>query len=602
MYKPRTNRNHMAGRNNAAEGINRISRRIILRQLWDFYEDDDHIQEQDSDLDDDSSSDSLAESTNTDDECLLASPEANLGELWEWLDSEGDKECARIDRSSEYVHCEGDAGRPNTLDHGLNTAVLERIRQGKGPRRAKFEDLLAPLRLDIDAKPRKNKKIHKQTYGDMKGVLVDWNKHVADPGDDLKARDALLAAMRGRISFLKKIAVHRSTADAYDDTSGKLVHAIHVYRPETAAFHTKDPSDLLIIILAHIGFIKPDIDDELKHLIFHALVMERNYNARKFNRNFIRGQEKKILGAKQSGDQQAVKKYEGRLRDWEYGLFLKSGNKLIEKIKFARRGVEQNCFKGMRQLRILQAAQAIALAEKTTKLDSLSRDHLVTSMWLADAQNDCNAADADLERTVAERLEDLDRYFDVAERRVDDMRRDSRVRILTRARRHGGHDLADRTRAERNCIVKDRMTDHGTTQMMSDAVVAVIDVRSKAGDMLEQVIDINVLLAAMMDAAKASYRAYDELALFIEHGEEEEEGTTERRMSGSEAARPTVEPTAVVVDETKVMADSKAVVVEELEITRSPTLGVIDDSAQEHEDYMKEIGLWERRKAWQRSQ
>jgi hypothetical protein len=590
----------MGRTNRVPEKVTRISRRIILRQLRDFYEDDDHVQEQDSDPDDDLSSDSSRESIIPEDENLLTSPEANLGELQKWLDNEGDNERARIDWSTDYEQLrKGDAGRLNTMVRGgLNTSVIERIRKDKGPRRAKYEDLLEPLRLETDTGRRKSKKIHKQTYGDMMNALLDWNHHVESARDDAKSRDALLDTLHTRISFLKKTATQRSSADAHNDTIKKILRAIHTYRPETVTFDTQDPFDLLIIILAHIGFVTPDVDDEAKHLIFLTLLGERNYSARTLRKDFLHDLERKTQAAKEKGDAQAVTRYEGRLREWQYGLFVSTANKLIYKIKVARRGVEQNCIQEMRYLKVLQAAQGVAIQERTTNLDAAAREYLVMSIWLEDAKSDCNAADLDLEWTAGERLADLDEYFDVAERRVDDMEKDSRARILTRARKFGGHDLADRSRAERHRIVKQRMTESGTTQMMSDAVVAVTDVRTTASDMLDQLGDIDELLAEMMDAAKTSYRAYDELALLVE-AEEEERVAFEREAEETEVVRPLPETMTVLVEEPWTRA---ALVSEEVRRPRGQVFEAIDETAQEHDDYMREIRMWERKKAWQRSQ
>jgi hypothetical protein len=323
----------------------------------------------DSDSDDDSgldcSLDSLISSWHTDttikaDEHVEDDGSLPIGASLEdtiaWLDAQCGAEQARFD-SVQDSKCQPESGqaghdRPN---RGPDTAVLNRIRRGHGPRSSKFEDLLWPLRLNTSA-GRFSERPRKESSEAMAEVLLNWNMHVASAYDDPDTRIDLIDAMQARVHFLNRILSHRRSADAHDDTSRKLLRAIHAYRPETADFETQDTCNLLTVILAHIGFAIPDIDQELKYLIFYTLVAERVHMAHVANADTRRRLEENISIAKKRRDRENVVKYEQKLIDWSLGVFENNCDIITSRVKIARRNVELKALEELQALTVLQTA------------------------------------------------------------------------------------------------------------------------------------------------------------------------------------------------------------------------------------------------------
>jgi hypothetical protein len=495
-----------------------ITRSLILQNVLDS----------DSDSDDgnglDCSLDSLMSSWHTDttvkadehveDDGSLPTG-ASLEDTMAWLDAQCEAEQARFDsvQDPEYQPESGPAelDRPN---RGLDTAVLNRIRRGYGPRSSKFEDLLWPLRLNTSA-GRFNKRPWKESSEAMAEVLLNWNKHVASAYDDPDTRIDLIDAMQARVSFLNRILSHRRSADAHDDTSRKLLHAIHAYRPETADFETQDTCNLLTIILAHIGFAIPDIDQELKYLIFYTLVTERVHMAHVANADTRRRLEGDISIAKKRRDSENVVKYEQKLIDWSLGVFENNCDIIALRVKIARRNVELKALEELQTLTVLQTAQKIVLDERLAKGKSPAHLLIPRSTWLPAHSSACMAADANLDDVVNEHMTDLLANVKVASRNTADMKYITRARILTRALKFAGLDLTDVSEKERRKVVKERMANPGTVSMMGNAVEGITETQQQAREMADAMDAMELKLAQMLRRAEEQQKEYEDLERLV---------------------------------------------------------------------------------------
>jgi hypothetical protein len=445
-------------------------------------------------------------------------PGASFEDIFTWLDVQCETEQARLDCVPEEECQSGyHPQKHNQLIQGPETAVLDRIRRGYGPRTSKFEDLLCKLRINTSGdSPGFSKRPRKESYEEMKHVLLYWNNHVASAYDDPEARIALVHAMYARVSFLHRILSHRRSADAHDDTSRKLLHAIHAYRPETADFETQDTCNLLTIILAHIGFAIPDIDQELKYLIFYTLVTKRGYMAHTANADTRHKLEEKIANAIRRRDSESATKYERKMSDWTRGVFEKNCDIIASRVQTARRNVELKTLDELQTLTILQTAQKIVLDERLSKRKPPSQLLIPRSTWLPIHSHACVAADAGLEDVVETHITDLLASVKVVAQNTADMEYVARARILTRALKFAGLDLKNVSEAERRRVVQERMANLGTVSMMGNAVEGITETKDKAREMVEAMGKMEVKLEEMLKSAEGVGAEYGELAKLVD--------------------------------------------------------------------------------------
>jgi hypothetical protein len=443
---------------------------------------------------------------------------ASLEDTLTWLDVQCESEQARID-STEDSECQSLSSRVglDRSNRGLDTTVLTRIRRGYGPRSSKFEDILWPLRLNTSrGTERFSKRPRKESCEAMVEVLHNWNKHVATAcDDDPKARIALMHAMYARIDFLDRALSHRRSADAHDDTSRKLLFAIHAYRPETAHFENQDTCNLLTIILAHIGYAIPNIDQELKYVMFYTLVTERGYMAHTANADTRHRLERNISIAKRMRDSENITKYERKLTDWSSGVFENNCDIIASRVKIARRNIELKALEELQTLTILQTAQKIVLDERLAKGKSPSHLLIPRSTWLPAHSAACVAADASLENVVNEHMTDAIASVKVASQDAADMKYVTRARILTRALKFAGLDLKDISDTERRRVVRERMANPGTVNMMGNALEGITETQQKAKETLETMNSIGIRLVQMLRKADEQQKEYAELARLV---------------------------------------------------------------------------------------
>jgi hypothetical protein len=444
-------------------------------------------------------------------------PGACLEDILTWLDVQCETEQARFDCvSEEEFQLDNHPQKHEQLNKGPDTAVLDRIRRGYGPRTSRFEDLLCSLRINASGDaPRFSKRPRKESYESMKDVLLNWNKHVASACDDPEARIALIHAMYARVSFLDRFLSHRRSADAHDDTSRRLLLAIHAYRPETADFETQDTCNLLTIVLAHIGYAIPDIDQELKYLIFYTLVTERGYMAHTANADIRHKLEDKIANARRRRDSQSVTKYKRKLNDWSRGVFEKNCDIIASRVQIARRNVELTALDELQTLTILQTAQKIVLDERLSNRKPPSQLLIRRSTWLPAHAYACVAADASLEDVVETHMTDLLASVKVASQNTADMKHIVRARILTRALKFAGLDLKNVSEAERRRVVRERMANIGTVSMMGNAVEGITETKNKAREMFEAMGKMEVKLEDMLRSAEEVGMEYDDLTKLV---------------------------------------------------------------------------------------
>ncbi|KAF2028916.1 hypothetical protein EK21DRAFT_113449 [Setomelanomma holmii] len=442
------------------------------------------------------------------------SPEASLEETAAWLDVLCEKELACMDWTSDY---EGLAReRTGTRGEDLNLKVLDRIRRGKGARRARFEDLLAPLRLDVPKAYRK--KPIKETYQEMAVVIRTWNQHVASVEEDFEARKTLMTALCNRIDFLHAAVQKRWTADAHDKTCRNVLLAIHAYRPEITDFETQDSTDLLIIILAHIGFAIPDIDDHLKYLIFFTLVKERLYSAHAVNAETRQLLERNIALARLNGYTQQRVRHEKTLRGWIKDGFRREGETIAGRIKAARRRIYLKSLEGLQDLVIPQTALKIVLKDLVSRTGAtVTVNHEAVSQRWAQLLAGSEIATSHLEPSTCQLFEEAITHYTAAAENIADMETINHERVYTRAVKFAALDVQTPTEADRQQIVNLRMAHPGTTKMMSDAIQGLAETKTKGGQTMHSMAEIEAELDTMLKAAEEMNEKYEQFEDLMEN-------------------------------------------------------------------------------------
>jgi hypothetical protein len=502
----------------------RIKRSHIVKQLWQPSDSDADLEQvsrlsettdsESSWSDSAPSNDGASEVFEEEDEEKGPSfAEENLAGVTVWLEAECKEVLAGVDWEPEFEHLQSE----ETPVKGMDTSSLQRIRRNHGPRSSQFEDLLAPLRLtDSGRAPQSSKRPIKETCESMEATLRAWNQHVADSAsDNTSARKTLMKALRSRINMLNKALITRWSADAHDDTCRRLLNAIHAYRPETVNFENQDPMDLLIIIIAHLGYAIPDIDDELKYVMLYTLVKERGYSAHVANENTRRRYEDKIEDAKRQGDVAEAAKNEAKLKAWISAGLQKNCDVIVERVKTARQNVRLKGLEDIQELCVLQTAQKLVLSGRIKDGKSPSELLIPRSVWWPERAAARDAADAKLKKLPSEHIDDLEISCKVIARVIDDMKDVNKTRVVTRAFKFAGLDLKNVTEDERHRIVQERMLNPGTVAMMTDAIKGISEVNANAEGAGESVGKMERKMEEMRTAVTEVQYEYDALSKLV---------------------------------------------------------------------------------------
>ncbi|KZM20386.1 uncharacterized protein EKO05_0006958 [Ascochyta rabiei] len=172
------------------------------------------------------------------------------------LSSTTEKGSSRHDLTGEHV----------PMDEG----VLQRIRDGHGPRDQIFDDLLAPLRAS--SPPGHGA----ETYDEMKKVLLAWDERMLGSLEEEKsARVMLKIASEKRSKLLEHLSYNLDEKQASDDASAELLHSLTALRPEIASFKNHDHPDVLLMSIARLELDMAEVErSEAKTQAFREKMRE----------------------------------------------------------------------------------------------------------------------------------------------------------------------------------------------------------------------------------------------------------------------------------------------------------------------------------------
>ncbi|KAJ4373298.1 hypothetical protein N0V83_003592 [Neocucurbitaria cava] len=369
-----------------------ISRSLILRMLCDKDDDEDSTQGiyhccfQKSEV----------VSASAGDKAGFSGEDANLGDVRAWLDSECAKELEKSCWQDEETEAVVVMTEVKSL--GVDTSILNRIHEGRGPRDAAFEDLLAPLRLHSPAGPSSRE----ETYDDMVEVLLAWNQHVTHAYDNTEGRELLIASLHERLKAVNKIhemIKDRRASEMYDRIGHKgilepsarhILQALHIYRPEIKRFKNQDPFDSLVMLWANTRPEIPDIkiDDEMRYLSFKVLVAEQGLAQRYADESFRREIKRKRDSARQRKDKPSYLRLQEEKEHFEKAAAKQALQSTHSKIFYARSELRKLGLQDLQALTLLQASQKLTTRTTFSRIPSWTVQPNCTNLYASCAQAD----------------------------------------------------------------------------------------------------------------------------------------------------------------------------------------------------------------------
>lgn len=463
---------------------------------------------EDSDVEDSDEQDTTGPETLPDDSSISRwTPAEDLSSCTSWLDRLCKEEQARLEDALEIdidwaacqsnINAVGASGmREHAQDKGadcLDTRILQRIRQGRGPRDTVGEDLLAVFR---DGSSGKN---GPESYEEMKELLLSWNERVSkELGEDGLARAVLGTAVAKRSSLLRKFDPSIDREKALEESSTKLLQALTCLRPEIADFRHQESIDILTMMWANVGVATPDLDDELKLLTMKALINEVESISNTKNAEKLSGLARSLTLAQLEGNDADIERLKAKTQAFEQKLRENAIRKVIDRIKAARRELTQAKLVELQELTELQAGQKWAAHVK-----------LSGSQYMQNLSNACDQANGKLQQTLQQQAPELDAHVQVVQNNANGLASMS-AGLVTRAEEAGfslKHDgsspFFDLAKANIKAYV-------------SGAVADIVNARAEATKMLDRMGTVERHLDALLDAAKRQYWAYDDVLRVLE--------------------------------------------------------------------------------------
>ncbi|KAF3050086.1 hypothetical protein E8E11_010383 [Didymella keratinophila] len=343
-----------------------------------------------------------------------------------------------------------------------DTAFLERIREGRGPRDQSPEDVLATLR---DESIQRHKT---ESYGDMKSVLLAWNKRAT-----IDRRANLLKAPAGGSE--KKIA----------------------------DFKDRELLDILVIVWANIRITIPDLDDELKLLTMTALINEVESKLHASNAVKLSSIARSLSVARLQLDATEVERLEKKMQAFENRLCETVIKKVMDKIRTGRR-----------ELTVIKLAELQKLTELQSAQKWAAHAALGSSQQRQFEVGACDQAASTLQRVLQHQTPELDAHIQAVQSNANALAGIS-ANLLSRAA-DTGFALEDRTSS-----TSKELANVDVKAYVMGGIADIFNARDQAARLLEHMDAVDSHLEVMLDAAKHKYRAYDDVFRLVEQAENE---------------------------------------------------------------------------------
>ncbi|KAF2749869.1 hypothetical protein M011DRAFT_465530 [Sporormia fimetaria CBS 119925] len=424
---------------------------------------------------------------------IIPRVEVSIGSLKDarvWLFALADQEQKRVEFISEFKNDDGWVSEI-ALSSPLDTEILTRIAAGQVPAPKEQEDLLAPFREG-------NAERGGSSYEELTEVIHKWNQRVLREefgnGNRPDQREELLYLLEERVRVVTCVKRGKCPKSDLEDNNGRLLAALHAFRPDTTRFATQRPYAILVTMVANTRIADPDIrlDPELWLNVWKALFVEVRFWLTETSKE-QKSLEQQLALAAACRDHKNIDRLrtERSLRDHE--IKKQSARALLSDVKQARKNLYRRALDDLEELTIAQAAQKGLFDDRDAPEP-------------ADLYETCDAVDAELVRLFQDDGDVLRTACEATDANIDILRGMS-ADSYRRARKFAAMDIKDL--AERAKVRKERMTHPGTATMMVNVKQETERMWATSKLVLRRVESMESKMQDIYAAAKRRLGAYD---------------------------------------------------------------------------------------------
>jgi len=372
-------------------------------------------------------------------------------------------------------------------------AVLDRISRCEGPRPFEYEDILAPLRLRGSRKyVARTAPSFSETYKDQLNILDKWNRKVASVPNLDKEREELYDRLEERCQMIANVETRRRIPGEFDAQSSRLRKALRRFRPEVATFEHRSCLSVLVVIVAHVRVARPDIDLEMRDKMVETIFREMRLMVRTEKQHDVRDRqlEARLQTAYESEDRTVADCLRREKKDLAKKDRTFCTEKTIDRLKVARKSVQQRVLAELQDLAVQQAGMKRAAYERLTIPYSLLQESLDTDGVVKRMQEHLLNAEAACDADFANVANMLDLAYGCHDG----------------TKRFAGKDVESVSNRERERIKWERMEDPKTYSMMMRVVDDGTAVSQIPGVVTAHMTKLDESLELALGVAKEQFR------------------------------------------------------------------------------------------------
>jgi hypothetical protein len=375
--------------------------------------------------------------------------------------------------------------------------MMERIREGQGPRPFKTEDLVEMLRLESERISGTDKApCSEETYDELLAILEAWNTRVGTYPDLERERQDLLDVLESRCQLINDVEKGHQNEKLLRQQYLHLRQALHAYRPELRGFEDQNVFSQLIVMIANQGIAIPDLDDDVRDRAIETLFREFRSRIYLGEEHFARRDqlEAEIERAKLQEDDTEVQELAKDRQQLDKRSCNDASGEVWTAVKVARKRLYDKVLEELQPLTEQQAGQkwmacslakapASALAQSCTESEN-AMDNMLQN-WVLNIDNTL--------RSAISRLREMNCLGSDNSSLVNKL---------------AGLDVS---KAERKAVLERRRNDLRTPYIMMEVTSQSSRLQRMSQHVLARMDDLYGSLDYVLGAARATFNAHDTL-------------------------------------------------------------------------------------------
>ncbi|KAF1994550.1 hypothetical protein P154DRAFT_526989 [Amniculicola lignicola CBS 123094] len=438
------------------------------------------------------------------DEVIETQEELDLQELQECLETICNEEQEGTDWTPEYK-----LERIQGL--AIDTSILERIREGRGPRDRNSPEDLVGLLLGTVPEGGDDARLPDRAYSELQRKVQNWNLTVAkccgqsQPAEEeAEKANELIQVLRHR-DIIRHWTEKRSGSPYMETRTRDLERALQTYRPETAAFKDKTPYETMAILVVNDRIAEPHLGFELRENMIRVMWMEEYLSLEQGLRTKKAILKAEIEAARQDNDQETVRRAEKQYRRLKSAMLEESASNVLRDLRCARRNLRGEVLRELQDLTVSYAGLKPVVVDKI-----LAAPQLLNQL--------CEEADSHVNR-VMQQYDTVEAEIAIVETAIDVVKEVNGV-SCSRLRKFSAGDIKDA--AERERTRKQRMEEPETARVMFKMTQDMQIVHERTQAVRQKFLDkLDTSLQEVHEALKKQYLAYSELLDAVD-GEDED--------------------------------------------------------------------------------